>query len=118
MLETDCDGADFSGDLKTLARPAGLEPATYGFEVRRAIQLSYGRTEEHHTMHLCLRSPRPGATIRLLIPPQQLARRTSMIVRLAAAGLMLALAAPALAQGTGPHSSPQQHQTNPNAQTP
>jgi hypothetical protein len=63
--------ASFGMDPKMLARPAGLEPAAYGFEVRRSIQLSYGRTAVHHTMQIhagCLRSPAMNPTIRVLCP--------------------------------------------------
>ena len=45
----DCLKIDFLklSSLTSLARPAGIEPATLGLEGRCSIQLSYGRTQEH-----------------------------------------------------------------------
>ena len=43
-----------ANSLILLARPAGLEPAACGFEVRRSIRLSYGRKHPPREQLACI----------------------------------------------------------------
>ena len=56
----------FKNSAEGVVRPEGFEPPAYGFEARRSIQLSYGRTAVNDTTQpiagqqpFANRSPRP-----------------------------------------------------------
>jgi hypothetical protein len=44
-MDKNGSGCDDTSTESMEVRPVGVEPTTYGFEVRHSIQLSYGRHE-------------------------------------------------------------------------